>query len=77
MAETDPWLPRDKGVGEKRDHQGTRGDFWGVRYVHYLFDYGDVVSAVYTHVKTHQIVYFKHVQFITHPLSCRGSCYEK
>lgn len=44
---TDPWLPRDKGVGEKRDYQGTRGDFWGVRYVHYL-DYGDGFSGVYT-----------------------------
>lgn len=28
-----------------------------------------MVLVVYTHVKTHQIVYFKHVQFITHPLS--------
>lgn len=28
-----------------------------------------MVLVVYTHVKTHQIEYFKHVQFITHPLS--------
>ena len=28
-----------------------------------------MVLAVYTHIKTHQIEYFKHVQFITHQLS--------